>query len=818
MPVNRYGILLLLLLSGFAYSQPRTTLKVYLERLEAEYKISFNYLEEDVAGIEISPAKPGKTLAQILADTEQQSGLTFLNKGRFYNLIADGPRPFCGYLIDTESGAPVENAGITSGNFSTSTDADGFFRLEGGTTAEVQHPTYQGIILRRDPTIQFCQNFNVTARSQQLDEVITQRIIATGISKSKSGSFKIRPAGFGILPGLTEPDVLQTMQQIPGIYSVDELVSNLNIRSGTHDQNLFLWNGIRMFQTGHFFGLISGFNPHLAQSVTISKNGTSAFFGESVAGLVDISTDPNAATPTQNQISFNTLNGEAHTLQKLGDKSVLSVSGRRSFTDFYSSPAYQNYRDRIFQNTVVDGQGNEIATDTAEDFYFFDFTAGFRSQIGKHRIGADVIAMQNELEVLQTATTTSQKNTLRQQNLGASVNAVSQWTPQLRTTVHTTYSDYRLRGESGFLTSGVQLNQRNEVRDFSLLLRADFTKSEWLSLSGGYQFRTTGVTSFDQITSPAFRRTVTEMLQSHSLIGEVTYHSPLRQLFVRGGVRINYFDKLSTILAEPRVQLNYRLSESWQLEILGEMKSQTLAQVIDRQQDFLGIEKRRWIIANNDNVPLQQSAQFSAGVTYRKNGWLLSGESFVRRIDGITTRAQGFQDDLIDGNASGISTVTGVELFAQKQINRVYAWVSYTFNNSDYEFDDLVPGNFTNNFELRHTLNSALIYEWRGVKLALGNRFHSGRPYSPIFFGTDATPFFGGPNTSRLPVYWQTNLSAAKMWAMRDFRLEIGLSVLNIFNTRNIIDRAYLLNQASALQLDTYSLKRTPNVNVRILF
>ena len=63
------------------------------------------------------------------------------------------------------------------------------------------------------------------------------------------------------------------MQQIPGVYSADQTISNINVRSGTHDQNLFLWNGIRLFQTGHFFGLISSLNPNLAHTISISKNG-----------------------------------------------------------------------------------------------------------------------------------------------------------------------------------------------------------------------------------------------------------------------------------------------------------------------------------------------------------------------------------------------------------------------------------------------------------------------------------------------------------------------------------------------------------------
>lgn len=61
-------------------------------------------------------------------------------------------------------------------------------------------------------------------------------------------------AEFGILPGLIEPDILQTVQALPGIKSIDETVSDINVRGGTNDQNLILWNGIKMYQSGHFLG------------------------------------------------------------------------------------------------------------------------------------------------------------------------------------------------------------------------------------------------------------------------------------------------------------------------------------------------------------------------------------------------------------------------------------------------------------------------------------------------------------------------------------------------------------------------------------
>ena len=101
--------------------------------------------------------------------------------------------------------------------------------------------------------------------------MILYKFLTTGLIKQQDGSITLNIEDFGILPGLIEPDILQTVQALPGIKSIDETVSDINIRGGTNDQNLILWDGIKMYQSGHFFGLISAFNPHLTDKVTIIK-------------------------------------------------------------------------------------------------------------------------------------------------------------------------------------------------------------------------------------------------------------------------------------------------------------------------------------------------------------------------------------------------------------------------------------------------------------------------------------------------------------------------------------------------------------------
>ena len=122
--------------------------------------------------------------------------------------------------------------------------------------------------------------------TQRLEEVVITNYLTKGISKTNNGAIQVNTKAFDNLPGLIEPDVLQIIQNLPGVISVDERISNINVRGGTNDQNLIIYEGIRMYQTGHFFGLISAFNPYLSKGVRVSKNGTSELYGDGVSSTI----------------------------------------------------------------------------------------------------------------------------------------------------------------------------------------------------------------------------------------------------------------------------------------------------------------------------------------------------------------------------------------------------------------------------------------------------------------------------------------------------------------------------------------------------
>lgn len=668
-----------------------------------------------------------------------------------------------------------------------------------------------------------------------LGEIIIGRYLAKGISKTIEGNLVVKPKKFGILPGLIEPDVLQAMQQIPGIYSADETISNINVRSGTHDQNLFLWNGIRMFQTGHFFGLISAFNPSLTQKIVISKNGSSAFYGESVSSVVAVSSFSDKIESTNSGISSNLISSEFNTNIKLSEKASFQISGRRSFTDFATSPTYRNYYNRVFQNTIVTAiENNEtINFNSDEDFYFYDFTAQYRQKINsKIEFTAAIIGINNSLDLQQNKISDtnpeSRDSHLKQRNFGGNFSLKTIWNENNSSKISGYVSYYNLDSKNEAIENNQILEQQNKVIDMGFRLENKHILSSTFLLNTGYQYNEIGITNYEKINNPQFSKRVKEVLRSHALVLESEYYSKNKSLFLKTGLRSNYIEEFSKFIIEPRLQLNYILLENLNLEILGEQKSQTASQIIDQQQDFLGIEKRRWTLSNNSSIPIQKSNQISVGFTYKNKNWLIALDNFYKKVTGISSPSQAFQNQLEFEKINGDYKVFGSEILLQKNFNHFYTWLSYSLSNSEYKFNSLIPSEFANNFQIVHSISWAGIYEWNNLKMALGSKWHSGRPETTpatnlLNFDNPAKPEinYNFPNNKDLSDYFQMNFSASYDWNFSsETQLELGISVLNILNKKNIINRYYRVNKDNNTieSVNTYSLERTPNISVRLRF
>lgn len=815
-------------------------LKEVLSSIEQQHQVNFNYTENNIGTIKLTPPPKTLSLQKKLIYLENKTKLSFENiDNKFINIFTRNKNQteiICGYVLSEIDHNPVENANIqiTEGS-AVATNRAGYFELK--KEKEISFSiSYIGFSTKKITSSDYnnsnCLTIFLVPQVTELQEIKANYFLASGISKNNNGSYEIRPKKFGILPGLIEPDVLQTMQQIPGINSTDESVASINVRGGTHDQNLFLWNGIRMYQTGHFFGLISAFNPNLAHTISIYKNGSSAFYGESVSSVVSISSTPYSLDKNNFSAGINMINADIYSKFNINKKGFLEIAGRKSITDFIETPTYKEYYNKAFQNTSITDFSNNQKLDYSSDkkFSFYDATLKYFQKIGKkdHLI-IDFITINDKLKVFQTATINntnmSVEDVLYQKNYGGNLSWERNWNEKNTIKINTYSSYYELDADKITTLDNQSLRQENKVFDMGFKLENNHIINSKFTFNNGYQFNEIGITNLEKIDNPQFYKKNKDVLRTSAVILEGIYKDTVSRVYCNTGIRFNYINNFKKFNLEPRIQFNYGISKHLNLEILGEYKSQNSQQTIDFQKDYFGIEKRHWILSNNTTVPIQRSKQASISFSYSQNQWLFSIENYFKKVTGITSQSQGFQNQLEFLKINGDYTAIGTEILLQKKINHFSTWLSYTYNDNNYNFPNFSPSVFPNNFEMDNVISWAGIYEKDNLKMALGARWTSGppetTPTNTLIDPTNPVVSYNIPNNKHLSSFFQINFSTTYKWEnTTGIQYKLGLSILNILNKKNEINEYYRISTItnSVEDIKTFSLKRTPNLSFRVSF
>lgn len=767
---KKFGYLVIisffLSVSGFAQNTAKETkpLADILSQLEQRFHISFSYADETIAKVYVEVPDSSWNLTQTLEFIESQTPLKFT-------------------ILD-----------------------HAFIAI----TSSIPHQT----------------GFEV----QELQEVVVGSYLTSGISRNNNGITSIKPQQFGILPGMIEPDVLQTIQALPGVMSVDETISNINIRGGTHDQNLILWDGIKMYQSGHFFGLISAFNPYLTQHVDVSKNGTSARYGDGVSSVIDMQNANELSHHFKAGVGLNMTHMDGFLVLPLGKKTELQFSTRRSITDWIDTPTYDSYFDRVFQDTDLTNNGRDLNGTISKDerFYFYDVSAKLLTNLNKKdRLRFNFLTISNDVHYREQSTindeNTESNSFLKQNSLSGGATYLRTWNSKFNTSLQFYGSKYDLDANNQDVINNQRLIQENKVLEYAVKLDTDWFINNHFKLSSGYQFFETGISNLEDMNNPRFKSYIKEVVRTHSVYSELKYLSSNLNTNVKVGARANYYEKFDVYKLEPRVSFSQRFLNYFRFELLGELKTQTTSQIIDLQNDFLGIEKRRWILANNESIPIIESKQASAGIHYNQNQLLVSAETYLKHVDNITSRSQGFQNQFQYVKDIGSYEVVGLDVLVNKQFENTSAWLSYSYSKNTYQFDIINNGKaFPNNVDIQHAVTFGATHTLGNLKLAIGVNWHTGKPITepnnddPVI-GNDIN--YNAPNSSNLKDYFRADFSATYRLKLSETTNAVaGISLWNLTNQENIINSYYKLEDDEVIRIDNTSLGLTPNASLRVSF
>ncbi|OUR93305.1 TonB-dependent receptor [Flavobacteriales bacterium 34_180_T64] len=660
---------------------------------------------------------------------------------------------------------------------------------------------------------------------QKLDQIVISSYLVKGINKLNDGALEIDFTNFDILPGLINTDVLQTVQALPGIQSINETVSNINIRGGTHDQNLILWDNIKMYQSGHFFGLISMYNPQITNTVNLIKNGSDATYTDGVSGIISMQTENSITTEFEGSIGANFIDANGFADVPINEKSSFQIAARKSISDFVETPTYTNFFDRISQDTEVELNSNSIIN-SDKQFDFYDVALRWLYKISdKDELRINFINVSNELifnenAILNNVEETRQSS-LTQNSIAGAVYYKRNWNEFWQSSFEVFETDYKLKAINANVLDAQRFLQENVVSETSVKLKTSYKINDKFQLLSGYHFVETEITNLDDVDIPVFRLLVSEVVRTHGLFSQVAYKNNDKTIFLKLGLRFNYIDKFKKQIWEPRLSFSKKV-DAFTLEIQGEMKHQNTSQIINFQNDFLGIEKRRWQLSNNKDIPVIKSKQGSVGLTYSKKGWLINAESYIKRVDGITTQSQGFQNEYEFVKTNGSYDVTGLDVLIRKRIRNFNAWLSYSFMNNDYKFKELPEQRFSSNYDITHAITLGTTYTKDRFKLSAGINWHSGKPTTlPLMNNEiiDDAVNFDATNSSRLKDYIRIDMSA-----LYDFKLsqkvkaELGVSIWNVLDENNEIDKFYRIKNGAINETLQSSLGWTPNAVLRVHF
>lgn len=807
-------------------------LRDVFEALELKFSCTFTFKDIDLAN-HFSKIPESDMLG---ASIEQLSMKTLFNFTMLEdNIIAVSKKTSllvrCLNLYNSEAKIAFENVTITTPFQQLVTGANGIVSCELLTPSDQIEITYTGFETQNLKAGSLpntkCFDVFLIPKVELLSTVTLINYLEKGITKNRNGSITVDYDEFNIIPGLIEPDVLQTIQALPGIQSVNEQVSYINVRGGTNDQNLILWDGIKMYQSGHFFGLISAFNPFLTNKVTVIKNGSSAQFGDGVSGIISMEGDNSLNKEVSGGWGINLISSDAFVDIPIGNRASIQIAGRKSYNNWLETPTYSSYFDKAFQNTEV-VSNTEVQSASNDDFTFFDSHLRLLYHPSeKDRIRVNLLLFGNKLDFLENATLDnikqSRRSELSQGNSSAGINYERVWNDRLRTDVQIYATNYQLRATNFDIINAQRLVQQNDILESGVRLRTAYEFSEQSSAMAGYQFNETGITNFEQINNPFFERSDKQVIRTNSLFSEYTWRSGSLQTTMIAGVRLNHIGKFNEILVEPRFSFNHRFLKHFSLDIAAEIKSQTTSQIIDFQNDFLGIENRRWVLARRDEIPIVKGQQLSVGINYSRKGWLIDVEPYLKNIRGITTQSQGFQNQFENTKTHGEYRVFGIDFLLNKRFKKINTWLSYSYAKNDYRFEELVPVEFPNNIDIRHTFTYGITYALDRFKISTGINWHSGRPVTNLVKNyeiVEGSLNFDSPNASNIKDYVRVDLSGTYSFKLsKKLEAFAGVSFWNLLNSTNELNYFHMLkNSDETEKISEFALSFTPNATIRIGF
>ncbi len=747
----------------------------------------------------------------------QKSGEVFII---FKASVKHSERTFrlSGRVIDDHSGESLPYSHISMRNSGGISDFNGNFSLSLPVDSAVQiRISYLGYYILDTLLLPGTSHtLGLTPSMVGLKEVVIKGDIIerSGQVGEEAGLIRLNHKVAYRLPGNGDNAVFNFLRLQPGVLAAGERSSEMIIWGSYSGHSQVLFDGFTIFGLKNFNDNISFVNPYMAKDIRVLKGGYAAAYGDRVGGIVDITGfNGNTKKPSINlNINNMTVNGMAtlpvhknasitfayrHTYYNLYDANDLKIVSRSRQNS--SQADISVYPDYLFRDLNIKYAG---FTTSGDSYYLslYDGKDQFSYNIDQERTGTK-IDQEAEEENRQLGGTLFYGHNWRNGNTSHLSLSLSGLDRDLYEKQEIT------RNSSGSVVSQRELAYFNRILETNLKNKNYFSLSENHNLETGWNYNYTTVTfREDQIDEPG-SDIQTEAHRLNLYVQDEI--SVTRNLSVTPGIRIDFPFHLSKVYLQPRIKASFDVADHWRLNGAWGIYNQFISET--SVIDDLGNYRYFWALCDNEEIPVLQAQHLVGGVTYRRNGFTLSMETFYKTTQGITRyvklRKQG-----LEAVFQGDAKVYGVDLYAKKYLGKHEIWASYTLSKTkeyfpyfpDYEYSNAPQ-------DQRHEVKGALLFNFTPIFFSVNYVYGSGFPDRPSFFSQDY---------ERYPY---SRLDAALIYrhSVKDYHFEVGLSILNLLNTENIKYSNFIRipdSQSGSITVHAEAVPFTPTIYLNISF
>jgi len=648
--------------------------------------------------------------------------------------------------------------------------------------------------------------------SQYIDEVevVTSKPATetpAAIEQIDRHTFKVMPAMIG------ERDILKAFALTSGVTSSSEGAADMQVRGGLHGQNLYLLDGIPLFSTEHFFGMVSVYNPTIIKSAKLYKSDFPTEYGGKISSIINVQTVDANLKKFKGEAEIGLLTTKlALNIPLVKNKLALSVAGRLS-----------NY-------SIIDIVSPLLPEQTGTRFgvHFGDINANLFWKISeKDKLKMTFTSNTDGISVQNVYSEAINKFWIKnnQQNLGLNwYKTISEKAENHLLAYADNYGyDY------GNSTQDISTNRKQimqiltGINSMGLVDKFNYKISEKLNLKAGASVKSYGFSPYQINVNDSNVNGVKARDQIRLTEGVVFAENEYllaKQQTLTSGLRLSTIgntDKTYTNL-EPRIAYHGIFSNDYSISASVGRMTQPIHRVAN---SGLGFPFEMFFPSSSTLLP-ESSWHFSLGaakdlswknrkLSVKVDAWYKTMENIVEFQDGydaVGTTLYAMQSNIIQDTekylVQGNGKAYGIDFSANYNLKNLRLTADYTLMKAECQFDQLNNGRpFAAPTDIRNSLSLTselkLSESW---SFTATWQYNSGKPITvptAIFVNPTANPqqsYFSGSdfqqviterNNYRTKPFHKLDVSFNYNYKTRRKHLDasISLGVYNLYNRAN---------------------------------